>query len=175
MSKNRLLPWTSVLLLGASLACARVRPAEPSLAPAAAQILEFSLPDLDGKLVDSKALRGRVTVLLFVTTFDVASQAEARRLEDLYHTHSPRLNALGVVVEAPRYAALVGEYRQSLGLSYPLVMGEREVLDSHKDLRHVKSVPAWIILSRDGEVVSSAAGTLTLDELEKLVREAEIR
>jgi peroxiredoxin len=138
-------------------------------------VLEFSLPGLDGQVVESKELRGRVTVLLFLTTFDVASQAQARRLEDLHRSHVPRLNVLGVVVEAPRYATLASEYRDSLGLSYPLVMGERAVLDAHEDLRHVHSVPAWIVLGRDGQIVSSAAGALSLDELETLVREAEKR
>ncbi len=139
------------------------------------QVLEFSLPNPDGELVRSKNLRDRVTVLLFLTTFDIASQAQARRLEDLYRTHTPRINAIGVVVEAPRYSDLVAEYRASLGLSYDLVMGERQVLDEHPVFRRVKSVPAWIILDREGTVKSSASGALTLDELEELVRAAESR
>lgn len=163
------------LLFFMSFACTGARSEATPKAPEASPVLTFSLPRLDGRLVESEQLRGRVTVLLFLTTFDVASQAQARRLEDLYRTHTPRLNALGVVVEAPRYAALAGEYRESLGLSYPLVMGERAVLDAHEELRHVKSVPAWIILSPDGEIVNSAAGALNLDELGRLVREAEVQ
>lgn len=170
---SKLRPLGSWLLLFAISACAGARSSDEPPASKAAQVLVFSLPGLDGKLVDSRDLRGRVSVVLFLTTFDVASQAQARRLEDLYRTHAPRLNALGVVVEAPRYAALAGEYRESLGLSYPLVMGERAVLDAHEELRHVRSVPSWIILSRDGQVAGSAAGALNLDELERLVREAE--
>lgn len=171
MSVRRLL-FIVLALSGATFACAASHPKE-STSPEVSHVLDFSLPGLDGKLVESKQLRGRVTVLLFLTTFDVASQAQARRLEDLYRTHVPRLNVLGVVVEAPRYATLVSEYRNSLGLSFPLVMAERAVLDAHRDLRNVKSVPAWIILNREGVVISSAAGALNFDDLEKLVSEAE--
>lgn len=159
---------------GLMLACAP-RSAEVARAQAPSKVLDFSLPGLDGELVESKHLLGRVTVLLFLTTFDVASQAQARRLEDLHRMHVPRLNALGIVVEAPRYATLASEYQKSLGLSYPLVMGERAVLDAHQDLRNVKSVPAWIVLDREGQVVSSAAGSLSLDELEDMVSKAEAR
>src|SRR5690606_35375870 len=111
-------------------------------------VLEFAFPSVDGTPIASSALLGRVSVLLFVTTFDVASQAQARRLEDLYRTHAPRLNALGVVVEAPRYADLARTFRDSLGLSYPLAMADRTVLESHSVFRQVQAVPAWIFLDR---------------------------
>lgn len=174
MRTTKRLLWTIVLMGSAILSCAP-RAEEAVRAPEPKEHLEFSLPGLDGRLVESQELRGRVTVLLFLTTFDIASQAQARRLEDLYRSHVPRLNALGVVVEAPRYAALASEYRESLGLSYPLVMGERAVLDAHEDLQNVLSVPAWIVLNREGRVVSSAAGALSFDALEALVSEAEER
>lgn len=174
MSTRMRLLWM-VAFGGATFACATSRPTGAVASPTQSKVLEFSLPALDGGLIESKDLRGRVAVLLFLTTFDVASQAQARRLEDLYRTHAPRVNVLGVVVEAPHYATLASEYRDSLGLSYQLVMGEREVLDAHQDLRNVTSVPAWIILDREGQIVSSAAGALSFDELERLVREAEAR
>lgn len=163
-----------VLVVSLSVSCGPRRAASPTEdAASRREVLSFSLPGPEGQLIRSDELRGRVTVLLFLTTFDIASQAQARRLEDLYRTHSPRINALGIVVEAPRYSDLVGEYRESLGLSYELVMGERQVLDEHPILRRVQAVPAWIILNRDGAVDSSASGALSLDELEDLVRGAE--
>ena len=174
MSTRMRLMWMMVLL-SASFACATSPKEEVKSKKGRSTVLDFSLPGLDGDLISAQQMRGRVTILLFLTTFDVASQAQARRLEDLYRTHAPRVNALGVVVEAPRYATLVSEYRHSLGLSFPLVMGERAVLDTHRELRNVTSVPAWIILNREGEVMSSAAGALSFDELEKLVREAEVQ
>ncbi len=169
--KGRLL----TVLVGILLASchASVEPNQAVEASRDRPVVEFSLPDVDGTIVSSAQLRGRVSVLLFLTTFDIASQAQARRLEDMVRTHTPRINGLGIVVEAPRYAALVTEYKHSLGLSFPLVLGEREVLQGHEQLRRVTSVPAWIVLDKEGRVSSSAAGALNFDELEKLVREAE--
>jgi peroxiredoxin len=135
--------------------------------------LKFDFAGVDGSPIASSELRGRVSVLLFVTTFDVASQAQARRLEDLYRTHAPRLNALGVVVEPPRYADLARTFRDSLGLSYPLAMADRSVLGGDPVLRLVQSVPAWLFLDREGRVVASAAGALTPSQLSDLARSAE--
>jgi len=84
--------------------------------------------------------------------------------------HAPRLNALGVVVEAPRYADLARTFRDSLGLSYPLAMADRTVLESHSVFRQVQAVPAWIFLDRNGRLVASAAGALTPAQLSDLVR-----
>ena len=75
-------------------------------------------------MVSSEELRGRATVLLFVTTFDLASQAEAKHLEDLYRTHKPRINAVAVVMEAPKYAPLARSFAEVLGLSYPVALAD---------------------------------------------------
>lgn len=135
--------------------------------------VHFSFAGVDGKAIESRDLRGRVTVLLFVTTFDIPSQAQAKRLEDLYRTHSPRLNAVAVVIEAPRYVDLARSYRQVLGLNYAIAMADKSSLAEHPQFRFVHAVPSWIFLDREGRINSSASGALSPGELEEMARQAE--
>ncbi len=135
--------------------------------------IEYSFGTIDGEVERSSAHRGRVTVLLFLTTFDVMSQASAKRLEDLARSHAPRINALGVVLEAPQYVELVRSFREVLGLSYPLALSEIGRLRTQGMLGAVQTVPAWVFLDRSGRIRFAGSGALTMEQLEQAVRTAE--
>lgn len=154
--------------------CGPKSPAEAEAkAPQSDAPLDFSFAGIDGSAVDSSSMRGRVTVLLFVTTFDVASQAQAKRLEDVYRQHAPRINAVAVVLEAPRYVDLARSFRDVLGLNYSIAMADKTSLAGHPQLKHVGAVPGWIFLDRSGRVSSVASGALSPARLEALVVEAQ--
>lgn len=155
-------------------ACGPKKEAAPSAqAPQDNEPVDFSFAGIDGSAVDASSTRGRVTVLLFVTTFDVASQTQAKRLEDVYRLHAPRINAVAVVLEAPRHVDLARTFRDVLGLNYSIAMADKTSLASHPQLKHVGAVPAWIFLDRSGRVRSVASGALHPDRIEALVGEAE--
>ncbi len=138
-----------------------------------AEVLEYSFPGIDGETISSKQHRGRVTVLLFVTTFDVLSQAQAQRLEDLYRTHSPRINALAIVMEAPRYVDLARSFRDVVGLHFPVAIASREQVARQGSLRQIQQVPAWIVLDSAGRVRGAAVGEISPEELREAVRSAQ--
>jgi hypothetical protein len=137
------------------------------------EVVEYAFGGIDGEVVSSMSTRGRVTILLFVTTFDVTSQAQARRLEDLFRTHVPRLNAVAVVLEAPRYVDLARTFRDVLGLHYPVAMVDQHAQGAHSILARVKAVPTWIVLDARGRLTFATEGALTPAELEKVVQRAE--
>jgi hypothetical protein len=110
-----------------------------------------------------------VTVLLFVTTFDVFSQAAAKRLEDAFRSHVPRINALAVVMEAPQYVDLARSFRDVLELSYPVAIEDKRELQRQGVLSMVQGVPAWIFLNERGQVFAGGSGALSLSELEKTI------
>lgn len=136
-------------------------------------VAEYSFGGVDGQLIGSSAMRGRVTVLLFVTTFDLGSQVQAKRLEGLYRGHAPRLNALAVALEAPRYVDLARSYREILELSYPIAMADPATLSGEGPFGVIRTVPTWVILDRRGVVREVVQGPLSPQELEALVQEAE--
>jgi peroxiredoxin len=137
------------------------------------QVLEYSFPSIDGETISSPDQRGRVTVLLFVTTFDVLSQSQAQRLEDLYRTYSPRINALAIVMEAPRYVELARSFRDVVGLNYPVAIADRQQIARQGMLSQIQQVPAWIVLDANGRVSGAAIGEISPQELKLAIRRAE--
>lgn len=127
----------------------------------------------DGRVVSSEELRGRATVLLFVTTFDLASQAEAKHLEDLYRTHKPRINAVAVIMEAPKYAPLARSFAEVLGLSYPVALADDATRQGRGPFGVISSVPSWVILDRDARPVFAHAGVVSLRQIERGLRSVQ--
>src|SRR5690606_39969338 len=127
----------------------------------------------DGRVVSSEELRGRATVLLFVTTFDLASQAQAKYLEDLYRTHKPRINAVAVVMEPPKYAPLASSFAEVLGLSYPVALADDATRTGQGPFGAVTSVPSRVVLDRESRLSFAHAGVVGVDQLVQRVRSAQ--
>lgn len=118
-------------------------------------------------MVSSATTRGRVTVLAFVATYDMASQLLLRRLADVIVRFAPRANAAAVVVEAPRYAELLPAYRDSLQLPFPVVMVDFATAQGQGPFAWIERVPTWVVLDRSGREVARGQGSLPAGELEK--------
>jgi hypothetical protein len=136
-------------------------------------VLQYAIPTVSGPAIETTAHQGRVTVLLFITTFDVFSQAQAARLEDFYRSHVPRINAAAIVMEPPKNLELVRAFAKVLALSYSVGMADQAQLEQQGLLATINSVPAWLLLDRWGHVAASGVGTLTITELETAVRDVE--
>lgn len=158
--------------VGFVAACAADTP--PAEAPLVrGEPLGFVFGTADGEVLTSEKVRGRVTVLLFLTTFDLSSQVQAKYLEDLHRSHAPRFNAVAVVMEPPKNAELVRSFGEVLGLSYPVALADEGTLNGAGPFGAITSVPTWIVLDRDVRAVFAAAGALRPRELEKKLRLAE--
>lgn len=135
--------------------------------------LDFEFPGVgDEGSVSSATTRGRVTLLAFVATYDLASQVLLRNIAEVIVGFTPRVNAAAVVLEAPRYAELVPAYRSALGLPYPVVMADFATQQGQGPFGDIERVPVTIVLDREGRQVSRAQGTLTPGELEAALRRA---
>jgi hypothetical protein len=110
----------------------------------------YSAPNGDG--FTSEMARGRATVLVFLTTYDLASQAQARRIDEVVRSHRPRANAAAILLEAPRYGIFAQTFRETLGLSYPVVLADHATLQGHGPFGRLGVVPTVIILDARGRV-----------------------
>jgi hypothetical protein len=133
----------------------------------------FEFGTTQGEIFSSASTRGRVTAILFVTSFDVASQIMARRLNDALRDHAPRINVGAVALEAPNHAPLVDVFRQSLGLRYPVAMGDSVGVQSDGPFGVVDRVPTLFVLDRTGRLRSRRSGVMTAEELEEALGAAE--
>jgi hypothetical protein len=164
-----------VLLLGA---CQRViEPEVPGEEVTATQgrVQRFSFGTTDGQEINSDTVRGRVTVLVFVTTFDLASQVAAKRVNQVLHTHRPRINAAAVVLEAAKYAPLADVFRSALELSYPVAIADLDTLPQSSTFGEVQSVPTLLVLDAEGREIERKLGNFTVKELEAWIAHAEGR
>jgi hypothetical protein len=138
--------------------------------------IQYEFPSVgDDAVVSSETQHGRATALVFITTFDLASQLVARRLGDVLVSFTPRANAAAVVVEAPAYAELLPAYRTALSLPYPVVMADFATQRGAGPFGSVTHVPTLVVLDRDGREVFRHQGSITPDEIRAALREASAR
>jgi len=127
----------------------------------------------DGKEFGSVETRGRVTALLFVTTFDIPSQVVAKRLDAVRRKHKPRINAGAIALEAPDHAPLVDVFRTSLGLGYPVALALTPGVQHEGPFGTIEAVPTLVVLDARGREVTRRFGPLSEEELEEALKSAE--
>ncbi len=155
-----------------AMACgSEPRPSAPAVAARSAPIV-FAYGTPRGEEVGSATTRGRVTALLFVTTFDLPSQLMARRLEEVVKRHRPRANAAAIALEAPNSAPLIEVFRSTLGLSYPVALGSSGALDHDGPFGTLDRVPTLIVLDARGREVAREAGVVAAADIEALLSRA---
>jgi hypothetical protein len=156
----------SLLLLAACQRVAEPPPQDETDPETRGQVQRYVLGTTEGEEVSAETMRGRVTALIFVTTFDLASQVAAKQLNQALHTHVPRINVAAVVLEAPKYATLADVFRSSLRLSYPVAIADLDLLARNSTLGEVRSVPTLVILDKHGREMSRHYGAFSNQELD---------
>lgn len=163
---------TTLAVLAASCSHSEPAPAVPS-SPALDSLgapVRFAYAGVDGdKGVSSATLRGRPSVLVFITSFDLASQAQVRFLSMVKMRHRPRINAAAVLLEPKENLPLIEAFRATVGLDYPLAFGDAELLAGGGPFGEVSAVPTTVVLDREGRIVAKRTGLLKDDEIEDLL------
>ena len=153
-------------------------PAEPAreavvaLAPSGPP-LHFAFETLDGKPLTSESLRGRITVLAFLTTYDFPSQAEARFLSSIAHRHAPRLNAAALILEAAENLPLAQAFTSALALPYPVALADSATIAGEGAFSGLHHVPSIVILDREGREAYRHVGLIEEAALDQAIRAVE--
>lgn len=169
-SRAFVLPLLAVLLVAVACGSAPSRPTES--APRRGKPIEFMYGTPTGETLSSANTRGRVTALLFVTTFDLPSQLMAKRLDAVARRHRPRVNAGAVALEAPNNAPLVEVFKTSLGLTYPVGLTNRTRVDEKGPFGAVDQVPVLVVLDSRGVEVARAEGVVSELEIDQALTRA---
>jgi len=148
-------------LFGVALGCAHPLPDEPEAPGPRSQPVRFAFGTTEGELFDSSSTRGRSTAILFVTTFDLASQAQARLLNEVLREHTPRANGGAVVLEPPKHRVLAEAFRTSLNLRYPVALANPDTLNGSGPFGRLEGVPTLVVLDREGRPVFRSTGAVS--------------
>jgi thiol-disulfide isomerase/thioredoxin len=130
----------------------------------------FKLTDLDGKVIDQKAWRGKVVLLNFWATWCGPCRAEIPDLIRLQDKYRDQLVVVGMSVDEGATAtaiALVKTFVTEHKMNYPVsVVGA----DIEKLFGGVSSIPSTFVLNPDGKMVQRHIGTLNANVTEQEVR-----
>jgi hypothetical protein len=158
-----------------SLVGCYAREGEPAAAaePELGEPLQFTFGTIEGGEVSSDTTRGRATTLLFVTTYDLPSQAEAQLLRDVLSTHKPVANAAIVMMEAPQAAPLAKVWADSIALKWPIAMASPSLMAGESELGRINGVPTLIVLDRRGRLIAKSEGALGRDAIRECLIRAD--
>jgi len=141
-----------------SFGCNAESAAHPIRAPAGSVLPSWVFATPDGKAYSSDQALGRVTIVLFLTTYDTASQIAATRFDSEIHSLPRRVNALAVALEPPNHSLLVGVFHDALHLTYPLLMPDPATLAGHGPFGVIDVVPTWVVLDKSGQEIWRQSG-----------------
>lgn len=133
----------------------------------------FRWPEVRSGEVISTDLTGRVTVLVFITTYDLLSQAQVKFLSSLGRDHVPRINTVAVVLEPADHQPLVAAYADMLELKFPVAMADAATIRGEGPFAGLHHVPSVAILDKDGVERFRHLGMLDKAALEKAVLRVE--
>jgi len=134
------------------------------------EMIDFSLPEIDGKMRSLKEWRGKVIVLNFWATWCPPCREEIPvfiALQKKYGADS--LQVIGVATSDNKTSVML--YRQSAGINYPILMGNDDTMDlAAKYGDRMNSLPYSVIINRSGSIAVRKLGAFTETELESLVK-----
>ena len=171
MLKNALLLAAALLALAAGYWTAHsLRTPEPSAIPkhGGGDMIDFTLPDLDGKNRRLSEWRGKVIVLNFWATWCPPCREEIPLFISLQKQHgADGVQIVGVAVDR---IEPVMAYNQSAGINYPTLIGDEDAMQAMTRYGNPKgSLPFTVIIDRRGAIVTRKLGPFNRKELKQLI------
>jgi cytochrome c biogenesis protein CcmG/thiol:disulfide interchange protein DsbE len=128
----------------------------------------FVLKDLDGKLVSLSDFKGKVVIIDFWATWCPPCLMEIPHFQSLYEEYSDRgLIVIGISLDQGG-VNVVKPFVKSKGMTYPVVMGGRQVANDYGGIR---GIPTTFVVDRKGDIVEKAVGYRDKAFFEKAVKE----
>jgi hypothetical protein len=125
----------------------------------------FAFDSLDDRAVSSDGLRGKPTVLAFVTTGDIVGQAQVSYLVHMSKNDGDRVNYAMVALHPRKEIVLVEAYRKTLGVEFPVALADASATSAGGPFGEIPAVPTVVILDRQGRVVWKHTGLAKNEEL----------
>jgi thiol-disulfide isomerase/thioredoxin len=131
-------------------------------------VFAASFRDLDDKLQPLQQWRGQVVVLNFWAPWCPPCREEMPdfiKLQDKYHERG--LVFIGVALDEK---IKVQAFADEIGVNYPILLGEMEAVDLARKIgNRLGGLPFTVVIDRNGSIVASEVGGLTMVRMEKIV------
>jgi thiol-disulfide isomerase/thioredoxin len=123
----------------------------------------FTATDLDGRTISPADWRGRIVLVNFWATWCAPCRVEMPALAALQTRYADRLRIVGVVYDGAASES-VRAMAASLKVNYPIV---RTSFDIERSFSEPPVLPMTFLVDQAGRIVSSHAGLLDLDLVER--------
>ena len=170
--KNLLLLVVAVLALAGGYWTAQsLRPAGKETSPTygGGTLIDFSLPDLDGKKHSLSEWHGKVIVLNFWATWCPPCREEIPLFIALQKRYgSGGIQLVGVATADNKESAVA--YRQSAGMNYPILIGDDDAMEIMARYGNRQgSIPYTVIIDRQGMIMARKLGAFDQTELMRVI------
>jgi cytochrome c biogenesis protein CcmG/thiol:disulfide interchange protein DsbE len=126
----------------------------------------FLMNDLDGKLISTADLRGKVVLVSFWATWCPPCREEIPMLIDLANRYKDRLQVIGISEDdAP--ASDVRAFAKRAGINYPILMGGDKMSAEYGG---VPALPTLFVVNPDGRIVQKHVGVYSAKVYDNEVR-----
>jgi len=129
--------------------------------------VDFSFDSLDDQPVSAQASRGKPTVIAFMTTSSLSSQAQVDFLIAMANTDGPLVNYFAVALEGRENREIVELYKKALSIPFPVAIADPETLAGASAFGDVSAVPVTVVLDRAGHIAWRVDG--------RVAKSAEVR
>ena len=127
---------------------------------------DWELRRLDGSLLKSSELAGKVVVLDFWATWCGPCRKEIPGYVDMQEQYADDgLVVVGVSLDQTG-PSIVSEFGHQYGINYPLVMGDERMVELFGGIQYI---PTTFLIDRDGQVRHRKSGALAREDYEPLI------
>jgi peroxiredoxin len=155
------------LLCGLCFAAAGAQSVPVSQSLVHRQAPGFVREDLNGKILDLAALRGKVVLLNFWATWCASCQLEMPRFVEWQNRYGPRgLQIIGISMDDD--PELARKLAAKLKLNYPVAMGDEKIGELYGG---ILGLPVTFLIDRNGEVGEVYRGETDLKTIEARIRQ----
>jgi thiol-disulfide isomerase/thioredoxin len=132
---------------------------------AAGPPVQFSLDSLDSRPVSTGAVVGKPTVVAFVTTWDLSSQAQIDFLVPMSKKDGDQVNYVMVALQESQDRELVEVFAHGLGVTFLGALADREMIEGGGAFGSVRAVPTTVVLDRAARMVWRHVGLARPEEI----------
>jgi thiol-disulfide isomerase/thioredoxin len=170
---NKILAGVAVVALVAGVVVAQFlqQPATESrsaVAPISGRVVEFSLPDTDGKMRNINEWQGKTIVLNFWATWCPPCREEIPLLVDTHEKFKKDgVVVIGVAIDKKED---ITHFVDSFFINYPVLINEQENTRLMAQYgNRIATLPYSVIIDRNGTIVARRAGAFHGKELSDLL------
>lgn len=144
-------------------------PPKPDASLVGSQRPAFTLASVSGEAMDVSQWDGQVVLLNFWATWCPPCRREIPALIELQDRLGPQgLQVVGIAIDQRQ---LVEEYRDTMGINYPVLVGETEAMEISAAYGNTYGqLPYSVVIDRQGRITDIHRGELTTEDVETLVK-----